>query len=225
MLLDLEKEVLIASGIRKNDQIAAYKEKLHFLHEQFASMTALSHDPLVKAKQLFQWLWKVKPSRYKSNGTYKLYEIIDFQLSNEHKARGNCLGLTLLYNCLVRRTGLKPEALYLEEAFGIGPHVLTLLRTENYTIDIENIFAEGFDYKGHINAPSRTVWGDKELIADIYNSRGNECFEAGDFPGALKAYKRALQVTPQYHRAQFNLLILRDKMKMEKFGPNFDGGI
>ncbi len=215
MKFDFEKEALIASGTKDDDQTSVYQGRLCFLHEQFVSQTALSNDLLIKAGQLFQWLWEVKPRRYESHGSYKLTEVVDAQMSEESIAIGNCLGLTLLYHCLLRRTGLEPEALYLENAFGIGPHVLSLLRTKHSIIDIENIFAEGFDYKGHLNAPMRTVWGDRELVADIYHSRGNESFEKEDFSGALENYKRAVNLNPKYQRAHFNITILLDRMKME----------
>ncbi len=216
MMFDLEKEALIASGIKDDDQIRGYLERLRYLHEQFTSWIALSQDPLTRAKQLFDWLWTVKPSRYQLHGNYKLSDVIDGQMSKKTKAVGNCLGLTLLYNCLLRRIGLEPEALYLENAFGIGPHVLTLLQTKNAMIDIENILGDGFDYKGHINAPTRTVWGDKELVADVYHSQGNEFFEKGKFSEALKNYKMAITLNPQYDKAHFNVAILLDKMRMEK---------
>lgn len=67
--------------------------------------------------------------------------------------------------------------LYLENAFGIGRHVLIILQTEESLIGIENILPDKFDYKGHLNDPSRTRWGDRELVADIYDSFGNDFFK------------------------------------------------
>ncbi|MBW1902022.1 MAG: tetratricopeptide repeat protein [Deltaproteobacteria bacterium] len=215
MKLDLEKEALIASGIKDDDQIRVYQEKFHYLYERFTSRDAISRDPLTRAKQIFDWLWKVKPSRYASHGSYKLTDVIDAQIIKDSKAIGNCLGLTVLYNCLLQRTGLEPKALHVENAFDMGPHVLTLLRKKHARIDIENIFAEGFDYKGHLNTPMRTVWGDRELVADIYHSQGNESFEKEDFQAALKNYKRAINLNPSYQKAHFNLSILLDKMKKQ----------
>jgi len=212
MKFDLEKEALIASGIKNADQIRAYKEKLHFLYEQFTSRDAVSQDPLTRAKQIFDRLWEVKPSRYASHGSYKLTDVIDAQINKDSKAIGNCLGLTVLYNCLLQRSGLEPEALHVENAFDMGPHVLTLLRKRHAGIDVENILADGFDYKGHLNTPMRTVWGDRELVADIYHSQGNESFEKEDLSTALKNYKRAINMNPSYQKAHFNLSILLDKI-------------
>jgi len=172
-------------------------------------------DPVEKARALFTYLWIKKPARYKSQGNYKLGEVIDAQLSDDSKVVGNCLGLTLLYNCLLRRMGIMAGALYLENAFGISPHVLTALRTEKSMIDIENIFLEGFNYKGHLNHPSRTRWGDKELVADIYHSMGNEFFSKGEFIKALENYDIAIDLNPQYEKAHVNKAILLDKMEKE----------
>lgn len=170
-------------------------------------------DPVEKARALFTWLWIKKPARYKPQGNYKFGEVIDAQLSDDAKVVGNCLGLTLLYNCLLRRMGIMTEALYLENAFGIGPHVLTILQTEESMIDIENISPEGFDYKGHLNHPSRTRWGDRELVADIYHSMGNEFFSKGELIKALENYDVAIHLNPQYEKAHVNKAILLSKIK------------
>jgi tetratricopeptide (TPR) repeat protein len=111
--------------------------------------------------------------------------------------------------------GIRAEAVYLENAFEIGSHVLTMLQIKESMIDIENIFLDGFDYKGHLNNPSRTRWGDQELVADIYHSFGNELFSKGQFIKALENYDRALYLNPQYEKAQLNKVILLDKMKKE----------
>jgi tetratricopeptide (TPR) repeat protein len=220
MLFDLEKEALLASGINDDTQIEDYLEKLHFLHLQFTAQTVLADDPLSKAKQLFDWLWSVKPLRYRLHGNYRMSEVIDRQLSKKTRTVGNCLGLTLLYNCLLWRIGLKPEAVYLENAFGIGPHVLTRLCTKHSTIDIENILPDGFDYKGHTHVPMRKIWRDKELIADIYHSRGNTFFEKGHFSRSLKSYKKAVSLNPKYQKAHYNISILLDRLKTDKESGN-----
>jgi tetratricopeptide (TPR) repeat protein len=145
-----------------------------------------------------------------------LNEVIDAELSKKDQPVGNCLGLTLLYHCLLWKVGIHADSLYLENAFGMGPHVLTLLQTEASTIDIENILPNGFDYKGHLNNPSRTKWGDKELVADIYHSLGNECFEKGELAEALKYYEMAIQLNSQYEKAHLNKVILLDKLGEKK---------
>ncbi len=216
MPFDLIKETLLASSVKEDERIADYIGKLDRLHQQFISEMKATQDSLTKAKALFGWLWIKKPDRYGFHGYYRLNDVIDSQLSRDSQVVGNCLGLTLLYNCLLQRTGIDTGALYLENAFGIGPHVLTIFKTKESIIDIENILPDGFDYKGHLNDPSRTRWGDRELVADIYHSQGNESFERGDYIGALKCYDRAISLNPIYERARLNRAILLDRMAMEK---------
>ena len=174
------------------------------------------HGLLNMARLLFEWLWVKKPARYKPHGSYRLSDVIDAQLSKYSQTVGNCLGLTLLYNCLLRRMDIKATAIYLENAFGIGPHVLTSLDTEESLIDIENILPGGFDYEGHLNNSSRTIWGDMELISDIYHSLGNESFEKGELPVAFNYYDMAINLNPKYEKGRLNRAILLDRMEIEK---------
>ncbi len=209
----MEKEALKASGVREKEEIVLYARKLDDLYQRFSSETILLPDPSTRARALFEWLWKIKPARYKPQGYYRLNEVLDAQIDPDHQAAGNCLGLTLVYNCLLRKIDITAEALYLEDAFERGPHVLTSLRIAESPIDIENILRNGFDHKGHLSNPARVRWGDRELVADIYLSRGNELFERGEFARALKNYETAIRFNPKYEKAHLNRLILLDKMK------------
>ena len=212
--LGFEKEALLASGIKRENRLAVYGKKLDYLCEQFIHQVFPTPHPTGKARDLFHWLWKEKPTRYGPHGDFRLSDVIDAQLSKEKHPVGNCLGLTLLYNCLLRRMGIHADALYLDYAFGIGPHVLTLLQSEGSTIDIENILPNGFGFKGHLNDPSRIRWGDRELVADVYHSLGNECFEKGELSEALNNYDMVLHLNPRHEKACLNKTILLDKMKM-----------
>ena len=185
------------------------------MHHQFIHHLIPASNPLAQARALFDWLWKEKPNRYKPHGNFKLSEVIDAQLTKDTQIVGNCLGLTLLYNCLLRKMGIYAGALYLENAFEIGPHVLTFLKTKESFIDIENILPDGFDYKEHLNLPSRIRWGDQELVADIYLSMGNEFFKEEEFTEALKNYNMAIHLNPQYEKACLNKAILLGKMRKE----------
>lgn len=214
MTFDLEKEALIASDLRDEDLIRDYLSKLDSVSQLFCHSGTCNFPPLARAEKLFKALWKKWPNRYLSQGHFRLNKVIDAQLSKKRRAVGNCLGLTLLYNCLLKKMGIEAQALHLESAFGIGPHVLTVLRIGDFIIDVENILPEGFDYKGHKQSPSRLMWGDKELLADIYQSRGTELFEKGEFGEALKNYDMALKLNPKYEKARFNKSILLDRMGM-----------
>jgi tetratricopeptide (TPR) repeat protein len=209
---NLEEEALLASGIQDRSKIGFYVAELDRISQQFLRQMIPPPDPVDKARALFTWLWISKPDRYKSQGSYKLNEVIVAQLKEDSRSVGNCLGLTLLYNCLLRKMGIYAEALYLENAFETGPHVLTLLQTEKSFIDVENILPDGFDYRGHHARPERTGWGDPELIADIYHSVANDHFEKGNFVDALNNYDMAIHINPRYEKAHLNKAILLDKM-------------
>ena len=208
---DLELESFRASGVGAQN-IAHYQHLFNELQRIFLKEVILSDDPVIKAKQAFDWLWQEKPNRYQPKGHYKLSDVIESQLSKEDRAVGNCLGLTVLYNCFLRRIGVHAKALQLEYAFGIGPHVLSLLSGGHVDIYIENIFKQGFDYKGHLDNPSGKKWGDQEIVADIYHSLGNELFEKGEHIGALRNYEMAVSLNPGYEKALHNKAILVDKL-------------
>jgi len=216
MSFSLEKNALIASGITNDNLIATYARKLNKLTQRFIHEVKPIRDPLTTANALFNWLWIQKPDRYALHGYYRLHHAIDSQLSKSSIAGGNCLGLTLLYNCLLQRLRIDAQAVYVENAFGIGPHVLTVLKTKESMVDIENIVPEGFDYKGHINDPSRTLWGDQELVADIYHSLGNKWYEKGEYTEALENYNMAIKLNPRYERARLNKAIVVDRISMEE---------
>ena len=213
MLFNLQKESLLASGLKDHRRLVEYRGKLDQLAKQFMGQMKPPQEPVEKASVLFHWLWERKPGRYKPQSHFRLYDVIDAELSKENRAVGNCLGLTLLYQCLLKKMSIHADALYLENAFGKGPHVLTLLQTDASAIDIENVVPDGFDYKGHLNNPSRTTWGDKELVADIYHSLGNEWFEKGELAKALNSYEMAIKLNPQYEKAHLNKVIVMGELK------------
>ena len=213
MPFNLEDEALRASGVKEAGLLGEYKSRLGRLYNEFEREMKPSPDDKKIARALFDWLWAKKPARYEHGGSYRLNEVIDSQLSKEDKAVGNCLGLTLLYNCLLRRAGINAGAVHLENAFGKGPHVLSTLMIQDSIIDIENSLSQGFDYKEHLNNPSRHVWGDRELVADIYLSRGNDYFELGNYDQALASYDKAISLNPRYERAVLNKAIVLDRIK------------
>ena len=208
----LEKQALIASGINHGQGIAEYRDRLSCLLSRFTAQEGLLSPALKRAKKLFDWLWKEKPRRYRPGGNFRLNRVIDDQIRTGPAAVGNCLGLTLLYNCLLKRIGIAAGAVYLEYTFETAPHLITLLQIDETSVDIENTTPDGFDYKGYKKNPSRIPWGDPELVADIYHSIGNEHFEKGEFSRALNSYNKALELYPGYGRALLNKTILMDRM-------------
>lgn len=200
---DLAWGALIASRVKTQKDLNTYLAKLNTLYQQVeADIPAAS--ALRKAGALFEWLRRKKPNRSERRRSYKLTEVLDAQLNPKIEKVGNCLGLTLLYHLLAHRLGLKLKAIHVEDAFGQGPHVFSFLYTGKHTIDIEHILPNGFDFKGHLDNPHRTVWGDIELIADIYHSAGNEQFERGELEQAVQSYSKAIRLNPKYAKAYLN---------------------
>ncbi len=201
--VDLASGALVASGAESTSALNDYLTKLDRLRDAFASAHPQA-DESTRARELFQWLQEAKPHRYEPGGSFRLTEVIDAQLSPDTERVGNCLGLTLLYNTLAQRLGLSMEAIYLEEAFGRGPHVLSLLRVGNRTCDVEHVFPDGFDYRGHLENMERVVWGDAELVADVYHSAGQELHERAQLQEAVISYSKALLLNPDYTKARLN---------------------
>ena len=199
---DLGWAAIVASGVQTEEEVKNYLGQIDYLCQQLVP-EIVSPNHTERAKAIFDWLWAEKPKRYQYRGNFKLTEVLKAQLGEE-EAVGNCLGLTLLYNVLCQRFGLKIKTGYVAEAFGLGPHIFSILVTEPRTIDVENIFPYGFDYQGHINNPKREEWEDRELIADIYLSIGNSLFEQRDFTKAIESYDKALKLNPKYAKAYYN---------------------
>ena len=216
MRFDFARQALVASGLGDRNEVAEYLGRLFFLSKGFKACHDKPASVFERARQLFDWLWKGNPGRYRSRGNFRLNRVIDEQIKGGTAAVGNCLGLTLLYNCLLREIGIRADALYLEKAFDQSPHLLTSLKIDKTRIDIENILPDGFDYKGHEHEPSRRIWNDRELVADIYHSAGNELFVGGRFQEALENYEKALELNPRYERAMLNRAILLDRIHMEE---------
>ena len=200
---DLNWGALVASGIRTKRELDRYLSRIDKLCQQLA-VAITGKDEIEKARGIFDWLWQTKPNRSDRQGNFKLTEVIDAQLDPNADKVGNCLGLTVLYNLLAQRFGLKVKAIHVEDALGQGPHVFSIQETAQRTIDVENIFPNGFDFKGHLENLQRTVWGDAELIADIYHSTGNKFFEQRQYEEAVQSYSKAILLNSKYTKAYLN---------------------
>ena len=202
--IDLARGALIASGVNNERVLAQYLAQIDRLCLQIGA-EAVSHEggDLEKAKGIFHWLWRTKPSRHQYQGNFKLTDVLDAQLGEVDEV-GNCLGLTLLYNVLGQRFNLEVRAVQLEDAFGLGPHVFTVLYVAGNSIDVENVFPHGFDYRGHVDNPERNEWGDGELIADVYHSIANSLFERLELESAIESYDKAIRLNPKYTKARLN---------------------
>jgi tetratricopeptide (TPR) repeat protein len=200
---DLAWGALIASGVKSSVDLDSYLAKLNVLYQQ-AAPEITAGSKLKKAEALFNWLWANKPNRYQYQGNFRLQDVLDAQLDPSAERVGNCLGLTVLYNSLAQRYGLDMKAVYLEEAPGRLSHVFSTLVSGNTTIDIDNIFPFGFDFKDHLDSPGRVLWGNSELIADVYHSIGWALHEQGKFEGAILNYSKTIRLNPKYAKAYLN---------------------
>ena len=202
--IDLAQGALIASGVNNEQVLAQYLAQIEQLCIQIGAEAVSHHGgDLEKAKRIFDWLWRAKPRRYRYQGNFKLTDVLDAQLGEKDEV-GNCLGLTLLYNVLGQRFSLKVRARQLEDAPGLGPHVFSVLYVAGNSIDVENVFPHGFDYRGHLDNPQRQEWGDRELIADIYHSIANSLFEQRELERAIESYDKAISLNPEYTKARLN---------------------
>jgi tetratricopeptide (TPR) repeat protein len=212
---DLAWGAMIASGVKSSFDLDSYLVKLNTLYQQAAPQIS-AESKLKKAKALFDWLWANKPNRYQYQGNFRLQDVLDAQLDSSVERVGNCLGLTVLYNVLAQRCGLDMKAVYLEEAHGRLAHVFSTFVSGNTTIDVDNIFPFGFDFKDHLNSPGRILWGNSELIADVYHSIGWALHEQGKLEGAILNYSKAIRLNPKYAKAYLNRGIALSMMGREK---------
>jgi len=200
---DLAWGAFIASGVKNQRDLENYLTKIDTLNEQLKRRIPTRAE-LQKARALFTCLWAKKPDRYQYQGIFRLMDVVDAQLDPSVERVGNCLGLTVLYNALAQKYGLEMKAIYLEEAHGRRSHVFSTFVRGNVTIDIDNIFPNGFDSKDHLDNPERVLWGNSELIADIYHSIGWALHEQGKLDNAIMNYSKAIRLNPKYAKAYLN---------------------
>ncbi len=207
----LEEMALVASGVVGWEEMERIRFLLNGIGEQVARGVP-EPDDRARAGALFRHLRCIGPERYQPRGSVRLNEVALSQFGMEPAAMGNCLGLTVLYNVLARRLGLRVSSIHMERAFDTGPHVFSLLHLVGRKVDIENILPHGFDYRGHLGNPDREEWNDRELVADIYLSRGNEWFDAREWEKAEASYDRALLFNPRYEKAHLNKMMARSQL-------------
>ena len=213
--LDLAQGALVASGARDHQELDMHLAKVDALCQQMDPHLP-SSGRRETAKAIFDWLWKKKPGRYEFRGSFRLTDVLDAHLDPMATTVGNCLGLTVLYNVLGHRFRLPLRAVYLDEAFGGQSHVLSILELDGATIDIDNIFPSGFDLQEHLRDPQRVVWGDAELISDIYHSVGWALHEQHELELAIANYSKAICLNPRYTKAYLNRGIAHAMMGREE---------
>lgn len=218
--ISLEEGALIASGVKDRNSLQSYSQKLSRILQDMPPAPE-EGDEYTHGKSLFDWLWLRKPKRYRSGRPFRLTEVIDAHISENTDEVGNCLGLTLLFNVLAKRSGLIVQAVYLEDEFGGNPHVRSVLACEGQFIDVEHMSPAGYDFQDKRSGIKRLSWNDRELIADIYHSRGNLLFQQGKLVDAVRIYDKSLLLNPRYTKAYINaataLLVLGRQQQAQAY--------
>lgn len=187
--IDIERALLIFSGLNTEKEIAEYKLKLGEIDAGFQIFLEVNdinqNKPVEVAKALHKYLWKGKKERY--NGNYFLTEVIEAQRSIKDQPVGSCVGLTALYTVLGLRHGLDLSVI-------VDPrHVLSRLKPKGLFSrkkNIENNSRRGFDgkieknFKEYHHLPSLA-------IATLIN-RADSLHKSKNFFGALENLITAL---------------------------------
>ena len=212
--INLERSLLIVSGLNSEKEIEQYMQKLSRIHNgfitnlQWKSLATFSiqqqYTLCDRAMHLFQYLWSTKPRR--CNGNFFLTDVIDAQLdSDTYCPVGSCIGLTSLYTVLGLREDLDLVIL------SNGSHILNRLKAHGKNYDIENTDPLGFDYGG-----ADRSFEECEvicLIAHVLNSRGVMFERKNNLEKAARDYEKAVMVNPWYANALNNRGNVRFKQK------------
>lgn len=203
--ISLERGLLIVSGLKTEEEIRKYTQKLNHVHNGFIEKlksknpisisTLRKYMPISRAKLLFEYLWNTKPMR--CNGNFLLTDVIDAQLNPDinHKV-GTCIGLTSLYTVLGLIEGLNLTILVNNN------HILNRLKVDEIIYNIENTDPFGFNYdlgdKFFVEQPLIN------LLAIVLNSRGMVQEILENLDGAIKDYDKAIKLNPEFVEAYCN---------------------
>lgn len=212
--INLERSLLIVSGLNSEKQIEQYMQKISRIHNGFVThlkrkspaILSISTQYTVydRARHLFQYLWNTKPRR--CNGNFLLTDVIDAQLDPDtYRPVGSCIGLTSLYTVLGLREDL--NLLILSN----GSHILNRLKAQGNYWDIENTDPLGFDYDGADRFFEE--YDALSLMAHVFNSRGVIFERKNDLENAVRDYEKAIIVNPRYANAINNRGNVRFKQR------------
>jgi Tfp pilus assembly protein PilF len=81
---------------------------------------------------------------------------------------------------------------------------------------VENSLPARYDYRGHLDNPSRLSWGAQELVAEIHLTNGNKAFGKGDWIQAQKHCNMAVPLNPHYEKAHLHWATVLDIMETNK---------
>lgn len=214
---NLEKALLIISGVNTEQKLARYVQKITRLNEDFQAYLAREVKAL-KAKEfrernhaiddrrsdliaelLHKYLWKHKPFRFGGSNPL-LKDAVDAELSFWRSAVGNAFALTSLYTVLAqrnlgKRTNLNVLAVTPKSVF----HPFTRLNFNRFNvfIDIDNTSAYGYN-----TIRFRQVQCEKdknrnylEFLSNALVAKGEQLQER--YPDeAVQQFYKALDVNP-----------------------------
>lgn len=212
--VSLERALLVVSGLRSEEEIHEYTQKLDRIYHDFVKKlrakspvtlsVARKHLSSFVARSLFEYLWNVKPRRCDSQ--FLLTEVIEAQLNPDINQKvGSCVGLTSLYTIL----GLR-EHLHLSIMVS-NSHLLNRLRIGENTYNIDNTDPLGFDCD--LDEKRFHEYPAIGILAHVLNSRGLYHERMGDLEVAKEDYNKAIKIKPVYANAYNNRGNVRLKQK------------
>mgnify|MGYP003975960807 FL=1 len=96
----LERSLIIASGVRSEEGVSGYLEKLDLIQQRYHDKIERKGTNKEKAQWLFDYMCGMTHRRY--NDSSLLTNAIDSKLDLERKfVRGDCTSLTALYSVLL----------------------------------------------------------------------------------------------------------------------------
>ena len=203
--VSLERGLLIISGLKTEEEISTYTQKLDQIYngfiEKLTSKSPVSLSTLrdymaaSMAKSLFEYLWNTKPKRCDSN--FLLTDVIDAQLDPDVNQKvGSCVGLTALFTVLGLREGLNLTILVSDS------HIVNRLRVDDTIYNVDNTDSLGFDYS--INEKDFLEYPSIMILANVLNSRGMDQEGLENFEQAEADYNKAIEINPEYANAYNN---------------------
>lgn len=196
--IDIERALLIVSGLKNEKQISKYQQKLDTIidsfkeYQQERGMGWVSGSPST-AESLHDYLWDTKPCRAKGD-SYLLTEVIDSQLDEDQYAPvGDCLGLTSLYTMLGLRLGLDLDVM------DSPKHILSLLHADRRDIKIENTDPDGFD--GYFQKTEDRLPREAPplyLVAGVINSKAYFKIKKSGCIASLRYYDQLKTIVSHY---------------------------
>ncbi|MBN1157127.1 tetratricopeptide repeat protein [Candidatus Woesearchaeota archaeon] len=203
--VQLERALLIASGLDNESAVGDYQKKIDEIQRGFRANVELKKDigNVPKGKLLFDYFWESKPKRVVDSNTptqpahYQLSDVVDAQLNPDiNKEVGNCLGLTSLYVVLGLRDGLDLSILASRGENGHG-HVRTRLREGGKVYDTEHIDHRCFDGAIYPEPDREKELHVSCLIQKTYMTRAASNFLSGNVSKAKEDCEKALRLDPK----------------------------